>query len=261
MKKVLIIASVLTLALSICACKNEADNTSIPSTVTPSSTIDTASTASTESEISSDITTSSETDTTSSNDTETTSSDTASQSSKAPMSKPVHVHEFANATCKEPAKCSCGETQGELSDHIFTDGVCIFCNFKSLNSNASHGIYQGVFESDDGVVTKLKVDFYPNTEFIMMMGTKYFLKDPADAHPESIFVDYNDKRYYYNIEYDVIDIQGNNIVVTDTTVEFDSYNLKYHFLFEFTGDSFVIKESTFFEYPVGTELKMTTDWH
>lgn len=35
-----------------------------------------------------------------------------------------HKHEFAPATCTEPAKCSCGETHGDPLGHSFTEPTC-----------------------------------------------------------------------------------------------------------------------------------------
>ena len=35
-----------------------------------------------------------------------------------------HEHEFASATCESPAKCSCGETQGEALGHDLTEATC-----------------------------------------------------------------------------------------------------------------------------------------
>ena len=36
----------------------------------------------------------------------------------------VHVHSFSNATCTEPAKCSCGATAGEALGHSYVDADC-----------------------------------------------------------------------------------------------------------------------------------------
>lgn len=38
-----------------------------------------------------------------------------------------HVHEFANATCTEPSKCECGETQVDALGHSFAFGECTRC--------------------------------------------------------------------------------------------------------------------------------------
>ena len=35
-----------------------------------------------------------------------------------------HVHTWSKATCTEPAKCECGETQGEALGHTYENGVC-----------------------------------------------------------------------------------------------------------------------------------------
>lgn len=35
-----------------------------------------------------------------------------------------HTHVFADATCTEPSKCECGETQGKALGHTITDATC-----------------------------------------------------------------------------------------------------------------------------------------
>lgn len=38
-----------------------------------------------------------------------------------------HTHSFSDATCTEPAKCECGETEGEALGHNYSEGVCSRC--------------------------------------------------------------------------------------------------------------------------------------
>ena len=47
--------------------------------------------------------------------------------------EPEHVHEWSDATCTEPAKCECGETQGEALGHAYTDGICDNCGATDPN--------------------------------------------------------------------------------------------------------------------------------
>ena len=39
-----------------------------------------------------------------------------------------HTHAWSDATCTEPAKCGCGETQGEALGHAFEEGACTRCD-------------------------------------------------------------------------------------------------------------------------------------
>ena len=40
----------------------------------------------------------------------------------------AHEHSWSEATCKAPATCSiCGDTTGELADHVYVGGVCSVC--------------------------------------------------------------------------------------------------------------------------------------
>ena len=36
----------------------------------------------------------------------------------------THTHKFSNATCTEPAKCSCGATKGSALSHSYNDATC-----------------------------------------------------------------------------------------------------------------------------------------
>ena len=38
--------------------------------------------------------------------------------------KPVHSHNYSNATCTEPGKCSCGATSGTALGHAWKDATC-----------------------------------------------------------------------------------------------------------------------------------------
>ena len=49
-----------------------------------------------------------------------------------------HVHSFGDATCTEPAKCSCGLTDGEALGHNFVDGVCSRCEEEDPNYEPPH---------------------------------------------------------------------------------------------------------------------------
>lgn len=248
MKKILIIAIVLMLTLSVCACANGNGGLGNDTAANASSTVSTLSEPNTSSVSSSP-----------SSDTE--SADNTSSTTTSVESKPQHTHTFSDATCKLPAKCSCGKTQGEPLEHIFSDAVCILCDFKSLNSTASHGEYQTTLENKDGTVTKINVSFFHDTQFIMVMGMKYSPEIPDGAGRQTPTINYNGKQYYYCEALTLGEGEGYNLDITDTTVTFDSYDSSYHFVFEFTGDSFIIKASDYPAYPVGTEIPMITNWH
>ncbi len=40
---------------------------------------------------------------------------------------PVHEHAWSDATCTEPQKCECGETQGEALGHTYSYNLCTVC--------------------------------------------------------------------------------------------------------------------------------------
>lgn len=45
----------------------------------------------------------------------------------------AHVHSWSDATCTEPQKCECGETQGNALGHDYVDGVCSVCGAEDPN--------------------------------------------------------------------------------------------------------------------------------
>ncbi len=53
-----------------------------------------------------------------------TTTTTASKPIEKPIEKPVHTHNFTNATCEKPAACSCGVTKGNALGHNYTSATC-----------------------------------------------------------------------------------------------------------------------------------------
>lgn len=48
--------------------------------------------------------------------------------------KPIHTHNFTEATCTNPATCiSCGETKGTTVNHNYNNGSCIYCGKNDPN--------------------------------------------------------------------------------------------------------------------------------
>ena len=53
--------------------------------------------------------------------------------------KPIHTHNFTEATCTNPATCiSCGETKGTTINHNYNNGSCIYCGKNDPNYVAPH---------------------------------------------------------------------------------------------------------------------------
>ncbi len=81
-------------------------------------------------------------------------------------SQPIHIHEYSNPTCTEPATCNCGETTGQALGHnyspatCFVPKTCTVCN-KTEGDVLTHSytdgkcVYCGAKEpqkTDDGMV-------------------------------------------------------------------------------------------------------------
>ena len=127
MKRVLSLLLALTFVFLLSACKKE--NTF--SNINTSTTIQTETRSTDANRMQT-----SETDTTdeSSGDTETPSSNTSLQTTNSTENNSnstpsanintTHTHSFSAATCTEPKKCSCGETNGSPSGHNWQEATC-----------------------------------------------------------------------------------------------------------------------------------------
>ncbi len=91
-------------------------------------------------------------------ETQNTTSSTDNNSSTTPStpieSKPVHAHNFSNATCTEAKKCSCGVTEGSALGHNFENGKCTVCsatdpNYTLTSLNNKNGTWTAVYISND----------------------------------------------------------------------------------------------------------------
>lgn len=138
MKKIISLLLVIMIVLSISACggnettidndtgssttQNQTDVTDTSSTEqsrdTPSSTTDNSGASD-----STDVP-----DSTTSKPTTTTKPETSKPSTTTKPSTPTHTHSYSDATCTEPAKCSCGATKGSAKGHIYINDFCAVCN-------------------------------------------------------------------------------------------------------------------------------------
>ena len=67
----------------------------------------------------------------------------------------VHVHEFAEATCKIPKTCNtCGETEGELAEHLWVEANCITAQTCSVCGETQGEIGTHIWENATCAVPK-----------------------------------------------------------------------------------------------------------
>ncbi len=52
----------------------------------------------------------------------------------------AHTHSYSDATCTEPAKCSCGKVNGKALGHSYNNGVCSRCNAQDPNYVKTYSI-------------------------------------------------------------------------------------------------------------------------
>ncbi|MBQ4102788.1 MAG: hypothetical protein IJC85_07915 [Oscillospiraceae bacterium] len=62
------------------------------------------------------------------------------EKTESESSTSAHQHSYANATCTEPKKCSCGATEGSALGHEYVNGKCTVCSaedpdFKTENNS------------------------------------------------------------------------------------------------------------------------------
>jgi hypothetical protein len=90
-------------------------------------------------------------------------------------SKPNHTHTFANATCTEPKKCSCGQTKGSALGHKWQEATCKApktCSVcKATEGNIAEHKYDKFictlcgFKDEEGIATATnpRLSFKPKT--------------------------------------------------------------------------------------------------
>jgi len=61
-----------------------------------------------------------------------------------------HEHDWSDATCTEPSKCECGETQGEALGHDYAEGVCTRCEAADPDYVAPQPPVEGGDDGNDG---------------------------------------------------------------------------------------------------------------
>lgn len=143
MKRVLSIALILLLCFSLFACESDSDTatTTEASINTTTTTVDEPTTTVVNGEEATTAVGSEETTTTVSVEETTTiaggDTTTTTKNDVTTTTKPVtqttteksnHTHSFANATCSEPKKCVCGETEGNALGHKYSGYTCKNCN-------------------------------------------------------------------------------------------------------------------------------------
>ena len=110
-----------------------------------------------------------------------------------------HTHSFGDATCTQPATCSCGETQGQALGHTTTNGTCARCGATIGGGNDTQTVdLSEIFAN------------YTNYE-----SWNFSLKFRVDANKSAVADDYAYTLIYH---YD-----GNNFYYTDEQQSFVDY--------------------------------------
>lgn len=138
-------------------------------------------------------------------------------------SKPSHTHEFSAATCTAPQKCSCGETKssalghkwqdatckvpkicsvcnitdGDIGNHKYTNGKCIYCGGKQIISPKTglrtNGNYYELSNDGDGNYTLIIYTFQDSSVGAKgVYNTNKEWKDNEAGDP----ITYKGKTYY-----------------------------------------------------------------
>ena len=92
-----------------------------------------------------------------------------------------HTHSWSDATCTEPSKCECGETQGEALGHNFVDNVCTVCGA------CNHEYEQNIFyhpEMESATCTT------PGVAVFECIYCDHYYTAPTEIDPEAHDWDY-----------------------------------------------------------------------
>ena len=91
----------------------------------------------------------------------------------------AHVHSWSDATCTEPAKCECGETNGEAAGHNYVDGVCSACGEAAP---CEHEFEQNVFYHPELVAATCCT---PGVAVYECTKCDYYYTEATDIDPEA----------------------------------------------------------------------------
>ncbi len=111
--------------------------------------------------------------------TPTTSKPTTSRPSST-SSTPSHTHNFSNATCTEPQKCSCGATSGSALGHTYNEATCTKAE-TCTRCGVTNGGMLGHNYTKKGNCTRCNV-FSDEivTSLFEKMSSAFFLSDPFE---------------------------------------------------------------------------------
>ena len=90
-----------------------------------------------------------------------------------------HVHAWSDATCTEPQKCECGETQGEAAGHNYVDGACSACG---VAAPCEHEFEQNVFYHPELVAATCCT---PGVAVYECTKCDYYYTEATDIDPEA----------------------------------------------------------------------------
>lgn len=109
--------------------------------------------------------------------------------------KPIHTHNFTEATCTNPATCiSCGETKGTTVNHNYNNGSCIYCGKNDPNYVAPHNCKndghiwnKSYTESSNENVEIVETHIVSNCGFDFTLSSRYFGITTNDVDFPKIF--------------------------------------------------------------------------
>lgn len=210
---------------------------------------------------------------------------TATSSSSGKNNQTTHTHSYSNATCTEPAKCSCGATngnalghnwqaatckapktcntckitEGSIAAHNFVDGQCLVCKIADCLNPKTYLIsgkeYVGYFRLEGDMLIASALQFEDD---VCVNTERYFSPEPND--PSQTPIQFNNKNYYSEggghspYKYELTDTEV--IVTCSYYADTDEISLKATLL---NSGMLKVTYSTFNDFPVGTLLSINID--
>lgn len=131
----------------------------------------------------------------------------SSSSSEQSSSSYSHTHNFTDATCTSPKKCSCGATEGKALSHDYVNGVCKICMAAKpaeyTIAGAKNGVWKSTYISGENLYIATLTLYTESTErkASSKIGDPFSkfdeeMQNDIRTHGGNEYVKYNNKEFY-----------------------------------------------------------------
>lgn len=136
-----------------------------------------------------------------------------------PTTEMSHTHNYSEATCTSPAKCSCGATVGDKLERNYMDGICTYCQKAGGEIKITIDNWEKYFEVYEWVDWNLNA-FGDPTEFFGIRCSFNIKSEYANKCSANIACEYLINQSHCDITYDV---QNKTCKIVDRHDYFDEH--------------------------------------